>query len=541
MRHLSWIEHIRATLARWLGGMGHKRHCAQCGAEVSASARTCLMCGAALPALKRKPPRANLARAQASVRARKDRGKQACPHCGASIPRTAKRCTFCEQPVRSSSHAARSDRERSAPLSLLDAQPQAKRQRKDQRCPTCGARIRNDEAHCPMCGTDLHRAAVERAAPDVVPHEAEAAAPGPAKDAAHSSDALHPPAVQLAPRERTLGRWVWGLLAVALIVAAGAAGIWALSRADVPFGTRAPTRQVTSQATRVSRLPTRTPTPVPTVTRTPRPTRTPTLMPTSTPVPTPTQTATATPTPTPVVYAVQAGDTLFSIAELYGVTIAALNQANGLTSQSVLHPEDKLIIPITTTAFLPLPTIETSDQEVLHIMQEGETLRDIIQRYGVSLPKILEANGLESEVGLKTGDTLVIPLNDEPTPTPPPAPTATPTPGQPFAAPQLLYPIQNADLEDEAIALQWTSVGILAEDEWYAVSLRYLGRRPEGQPSEIVVYTRTTLWRIPQDWRPGSQSPEHRFEWTVQVIRRTDLREPPVPLSLASKVRRFRW
>jgi hypothetical protein len=174
-------------------------------------------------------------------------------------------------------------------------------------------------------------------------------------------------------------------------------------------------------------------------------------------------------------------------------------------------------------------------------MQEGETLSDIIQRYGISLQKLLEANSLQNGAGLGPGDTLVIPLNGEAAPTPTPAPTATPTPGQPFVVPHLLYPLQNADLKDEAILLQWTSVGILAEDEWYALSLRYLGHRQDGQPSAIVVYTRITSWRIPEQWAPGPQASERRFEWTVRVVRRTDLGEPPTALSLASDVRRFGW
>jgi LysM repeat protein len=241
------------------------------------------------------------------------------------------------------------------------------------------------------------------------------------------------------------------------------------------------------------------------------------------------------------VYIVQRGDTLFSIAEYYGVTVAALSQVNGLTSQSILYPENELIIPISITAVLRLPTATVSSKETLHTMQQGETLTDVIQRYGISLQELLEANGLQSGADLGPGDTLVIPLNDGPMPTPTPGPTATPTPGEPFEVPHLLYPLQNADLKGEPIVLQWTSAGILAEDEWYALSLRYLGRREDGQPSEIVVYTRITSWRVPQGWAPAPQSLERRFEWMVQVVRRTDLAVSPVPLSLASDVRRFRW
>jgi LysM repeat protein len=333
--------------------------------------------------------------------------------------------------------------------------------------------------------------------------------------------------------------WVRVLLVAVLVIGGGAVAIRALSRVDGSFLAGVLAREEPGQPTRVSRPPTRTSTPIPTVTRTPRPTSTPTLTPTPTVTPTPTQTPTITPTATPIMYIVQAGDTLFSIAEYYGVSIAALSQANGLTSESYLYPNDELIIPISTTALLRLPTLPSN--ETLHTVQQGETLSDITQRYGISLQELLEANGLENGAGLGPGDKLIIPLDGDPTPTPTPGPTATPTPGQPFEAPHLLYPPQNADLKGEPVVLQWTSAGILAEDEWYALSLRYLGRREDGQPSAIIVYTRITSWRIPAQWAPDPQSPERRFEWMVQVVRRTDLAASPIPLSLASDKRRFRW
>jgi LysM repeat protein len=238
---------------------------------------------------------------------------------------------------------------------------------------------------------------------------------------------------------------------------------------------------------------------------------------------------------------VQTGETLFSIAEFYGVSISALTQANDLTTASYLYPENELIIPIPTTGSDPLPTATARTREVVHTVQAGETLSDIVQRYGITIQKLLEANGMQSGATLSAGDTLVIPLDGDPTPTPTPGPTTTPTPGLPFAAPHLLYPLQNADLQGEAIVLHWTSVGILAEDEWYALSLRYLGLRADGQPSEIVAYTRITSWHIPEQWALGPEAQERRFEWTVQVVRPADLGQPPTPISLASEIRRFRW
>ena len=51
-------------------------------------------------------------------------------------------------------------------------------------------------------------------------------------------------------------------------------------------------------------------------------------------------------TPTPLIYVVQQGDTLFSIAVMYGVEIPALLEANGLTSNDTLKVGQTLLIPL---------------------------------------------------------------------------------------------------------------------------------------------------------------------------------------------------
>jgi LysM repeat protein len=67
---------------------------------------------------------------------------------------------------------------------------------------------------------------------------------------------------------------------------------------------------------------------------------------TSTPVSwTPAPTATPTPTPTPIIYMVQAGDNLLGIARQYGVTVAALQEANAITDPRLLQIGQELVIP----------------------------------------------------------------------------------------------------------------------------------------------------------------------------------------------------
>lgn len=45
------------------------------------------------------------------------------------------------------------------------------------------------------------------------------------------------------------------------------------------------------------------------------------------------------------IYRVRKGDTLYGVAKKYGIKVASLCKANGLTLKSVLHPGQKLVIP----------------------------------------------------------------------------------------------------------------------------------------------------------------------------------------------------
>jgi hypothetical protein len=91
------------------------------------------------------------------------------------------------------------------------------------------------------------------------------------------------------------------------------------------------------------------------------------------------------------------------------------------------------------------------------------------------------------------------------------------------------------------VLLQWTSVGILEENEWYALRLRYLGKRLASQPSEITNYAQITSWRVPADWYPGAGAAESGFEWSIVVVRKVDPDKPPEVISPVGEVRKFTW
>ena len=109
------------------------------------------------------------------------------------------------------------------------------------------------------------------------------------------------------------------------------------------------------------------------------------------------------------------------------------------------------------------------------------------------------------------------PIPETPTPTPTLAPTATPT--LVFVAPRLLGPEDGTVFvgESEKIVLRWKSVGALAGDEWYSVSLRYL----QGSQLQYSGHrVKENEWELPAEFFfAKADLPERAYQWDVTVIR----------------------
>ncbi len=71
------------------------------------------------------------------------------------------------------------------------------------------------------------------------------------------------------------------------------------------------------------------------------------------------------------------------------------------------------------------PETFSDTNETIHVVQAGETLGIISQRYDVSIEDVMTANGLTNPNILSVGQRLVIPVGGLPTPTPQPSPTPT--------------------------------------------------------------------------------------------------------------------
>lgn len=111
-------------------------------------------------------------------------------------------------------------------------------------------------------------------------------------------------------------------------------------------------------------------------------------------------------------YQVKPGDSLWKISQAYGVTITSLKQENALQS-------DMLRIGQT----LKIPSTTSNHQPITHVVQSGESLYIISQRYGVTIDAIKGENQLRSDMIL-VGQKLMIPkaLAAEPVPAETPSP-----------------------------------------------------------------------------------------------------------------------
>ena len=100
------------------------------------------------------------------------------------------------------------------------------------------------------------------------------------------------------------------------------------------------------------------------------------------------------------VYTVKSGDTLWSVAKKFGISVDELKKANNLTSNS-LSIGQKLVIPSEK---------ETTSQNV-YTVQSGDTLYSIAKKYDVSVDAIKEANNLPNNI-LTIGQILIIPTEE---------------------------------------------------------------------------------------------------------------------------------
>lgn len=92
------------------------------------------------------------------------------------------------------------------------------------------------------------------------------------------------------------------------------------------------------------------------------------------------------------VHIVKAGENLFSISRLYGLTVDELCTMNGINKKSPLSIDQSLKIVEFSKG------ISNFTSASLHIVKKGDTLYNIAKRYGISINRLKELNNLTDNI-----------------------------------------------------------------------------------------------------------------------------------------------
>ncbi len=111
-------------------------------------------------------------------------------------------------------------------------------------------------------------------------------------------------------------------------------------------------------------------------------------------------------------YTVKNGDSLWSIAQKYNTSVAALKSTNNLTTNNLTVGQ---VLKLPTAGVIP----PTNENNVVYVVAPGDSLWKIANTYGTTTSAIKSLNNLSSD-NLSVGQTILIPKSTS-TPTTPPS------------------------------------------------------------------------------------------------------------------------
>lgn len=98
------------------------------------------------------------------------------------------------------------------------------------------------------------------------------------------------------------------------------------------------------------------------------------------------------------IYKVEEGDTLDSIAQKFGTTADTIRKINGLNEEDAIHNNQYIIVPVQRGVLFDL-----------YVVQPGDTMYGIAQKYGVRESDLLKLNGLKPNEYIYPNEEILVP------------------------------------------------------------------------------------------------------------------------------------
>lgn len=117
-----------------------------------------------------------------------------------------------------------------------------------------------------------------------------------------------------------------------------------------------------------------------------------------------------------ITHIVEPGENLFRIALKYGVDLNTLATANGIDDARSIYSGQELVIPGLTLPAVEGETVESTVVEnplvaatpILHVVQRGENLTQIANKYGIDVEQIMLSNNIANPSRINAGEELQI-------------------------------------------------------------------------------------------------------------------------------------
>lgn len=110
--------------------------------------------------------------------------------------------------------------------------------------------------------------------------------------------------------------------------------------------------------------------------------------------------------PDPIEYVIGRGETLTHVARRFGVSVAAIQDANGGLNPRRIRAGQRIRVPAENGDVVAAAAAETEREARTHRVRRGDTLSEIAERYDVSVSQLRRWNSMGSRSAIRVGQQL---------------------------------------------------------------------------------------------------------------------------------------